>query len=179
LSWRFSRAWRHLERIFPPHGEWNSPEELETSVKLMFDPLSRFFTAGGRLGQQTVSVVGGGGAIDNDFAEPGPGMIHLPVLVLAVNGEATARNVELRLVPTSTALDPWGRWSGTERIIDEGSMPASRAFRFTRPIPVTRGSHLRYRALGTGAGVTVASNYFFVELPGEIISIDDLVGGLR
>lgn len=179
---KFSRLFLNLERVFRPvpGTGYMPPQELEEAVRLTYEPLARFFTSGSRGDLFTVSFgTGAGGTQTTLLPEPPAGCIRIPILCGVWNPDpAAAQYTTARLVQTTTAQDPWGRWTAgavpESRIVDRIACPQNTFGLLSVPY-VTRGIQIQLEWAGSPAAATCAAVYAFVDVNGELVTIDQLL----
>lgn len=119
------------------------------------------------------SIPTGGVAGRIDHPEPPAGYFHLPVAwTVAYSGATAITDANGQLTPTSSALDPWGRYSAGSAMI-LGSCQPYASLAFNMPcIPYMRGYQLSFVYSTPAAATTATSRLLYLEIPAELVSLD-------
>lgn len=169
----FNRYFKNLARYFPPSGtEYLAPREVFNDISLTAELFRYTFANDVRLFYErrfTDNVAAGDTAVD--LSEPGAGFVFLPVLLNVKHNSAATRRIRLRLLATTTALDPWGRWDTTSRDIATLRAGAD-TFTLLPALPVTQGSSLSVLFEGMVLNDDIEVNHWALNVPGELMTMD-------
>lgn len=181
---RFSRLfYSGLQRLFPSAGvEAPYPHEVSDTVSWVKDLTALGFHNQVRMRRSIMSAVGDGATLTFAHTEPDAGFFQMPTSFTVWNGSAVngaAYSVSMDL--TGSAQDPWGAWDTVDRGLWEGRVPASLSASVAAVevvpviLPMTRGYQLVARVIGSVVGVTYRTHYHWLDVPGDIVTLERMV----
>jgi hypothetical protein len=175
MSYSFSRPWLNLDRVFRPTGQFSFPDRLLPGVQLTYDPLERLFTSGAQLRCERLTLALNAGANSQDLVEPSAGFVQYPVRLMVFQPDAgNTRTIELALLNTTSAPDPWGRYNtGAGMVMDATEVDGAIGWGKLSAPSIVRGNRLSVSWLAMTGGNSGHIDYFWVDVPGELLMLDD------
>jgi hypothetical protein len=167
-----------LQRLFPPSGIGIvNPHEVTESVQLTHELYEARFVQGIQLRSNIVTGVAVAADIALAHIEPEPGFIQIPVLWTAAFDTAGTKFIDVAIIDTGNAQDPWGMWeaAGISRtlvtLVAVGSVATGSARLTHVPcrLPMVRGKRYQITFIAVGIGANVRSHFYFLNVPGDLL----------
>lgn len=175
----FTRPYRLLDRLFPASGisNQNIPAYVDGTVIPTWDALK---SRPGDVTFDGFALVSNANAADFTLGanEPPEGKVRLIYAGAVTHLDGTnVRNVSVRFVASTSAVDPWGNFftmAGGTRVVGALEVTGARWANLPRIPPVFRGINLSFVFHGmTGAGEQVQCHYVYVDIPGELLTVEE------
>lgn len=182
MSWEFRRPYRLLQRIFPQSGldDQAYPTRVTEVVTPTWDsakpwPGDVIFNSIALVGNANAATFFLGSAVN----QPSAGYVRLIYGGAILHADGTnVRNVSIVITQdTNTPADAWGgifTIAGGSRVLGGVEVTGGRWQTMPRFPPVFRGSFPQFQFLGmTGGGEQVQAHYAFVDIPGELLTVEN------